>query len=116
MPGRSLISLISTTFWRLRASADFFCELLGVCEIDDAVIVTLGVNKLDLDCADVAIDAGPAFLRRRGCLHRTTNGHSPVVRVSGALGAHAKIPLRASALRAARDGSEERRSQSASGF
>jgi hypothetical protein len=34
-----------------------------------------------LDCADVAIDAGPAFLRRRGCFHRTTNGHSPVVGV-----------------------------------
>src|SRR5208283_5122205 len=50
-------------------------QALGVCEIDDAVIVPLGVYQLDLNCANVAIGSRPAFLRRRGCCHRTTNGY-----------------------------------------
>ena len=56
-------------------------ELLGICEIDDAAILPLGVNELDLDGANVAIDARPAFLRGRGCLHGSTNSHSPVAGV-----------------------------------
>ena len=35
----------------------FFGEPLGVCEIDDAVIVSLGVNELNLYGANVAIGA-----------------------------------------------------------
>ena len=83
-------------------------QLLGVGEIDDAAILSFGVDELDLDGANVAIDARPAFLRRRGCLHRTTNGHSPVVGVSNPRRrkTHANPPLRAWALRTSRDGSE----------
>ena len=56
----------------------FFRELLRVGEIDDAAILAVGVDELNLNCADVAIDPRPAFLRRRDGLHGTTNGHSPV--------------------------------------
>jgi hypothetical protein len=39
---------------------------------------------LHLDGANIAIDARPAFLRRRGRLHGTTNGHSPrIVETAG---------------------------------
>ena len=109
MPGLSLISLISTIFWRLRCSDDFFCSrkrnlpksrilqtggvALGTIstrsrpassarrrrlrDVDGADVLSLGVDELDLQGANVAIDARPAFLRRRGRLHGTTNGHSP---------------------------------------
>ena len=70
----------------------FVSELLRVCKVDDAAILAFGVDKLDLDCADVAIGARPAFLRRRGCLHWTTNGHSPLVRADGARSGAHKTP------------------------
>ena len=43
--------------------------------IDDAPILPFGVDKLDLNGADVSIDPRAAFLRRRGRFHGTTNGH-----------------------------------------
>jgi hypothetical protein len=58
--------------------AGFLRLALGVREIDDAVILALGVDELNLHSAYVAIDARASFLRRRSCLHGTTNGHSPV--------------------------------------
>src|SRR5579863_406934 len=54
-------------------------QLLRIGEIDDAAVLTFGVNELDLNGANVAIDARPAFLRGRGRLHGTANGHSPAL-------------------------------------
>ena len=57
----------------------FFGQLLRVREIDDAAILAFGVDELNLNGADVAVDARPAFLRSRGGFHRTTNGLSPEI-------------------------------------
>ena len=55
-----------------------FSEALRVGEIDDAFVLAFAVDQLDLDGADVTVDSRAAFLRRRGGLHGTTNGASPV--------------------------------------
>ena len=45
MPGRSLISLISTIFWRLRASAAFFCSVKRIfAVIEDFADRGIGVG------------------------------------------------------------------------
>ena len=83
---------------------------LRVGEIDHPLILALGIDKLDLDCPNIAVRSRAAFLRRRGSFHRTANG--PLL---GSLAAPARAQLRfrsePGALRIARNGSEHARSQ-----
>jgi hypothetical protein len=54
MPGRSLISLISTIFCFLRASAAFFCS----CELEFAVVQHLADRRIGVGHDLDQIDAG----------------------------------------------------------
>ena len=51
-----------------RSSAGLFGQFLRVGDIDDAAILAFGVDELDLDGANIPVDARPAFLRSRGGL------------------------------------------------
>ena len=52
----------------------FVGKLLSFGDLDDAAIVPLGVDQLNLVGANVAVDARPPFLRGRLGFHGTTNG------------------------------------------
>jgi hypothetical protein len=56
----------------------FIGQTLRIGEIDDPAVLPIAVDKLNLDGADITVDAGTAFLRRRGGLYGTTNGASPM--------------------------------------
>ena len=57
--------------------ARFLCQTLRVDEVDDPPVLSLAVDELNLDGADITVDAGAAFLRRRDGLDGSTNGASP---------------------------------------
>jgi hypothetical protein len=61
--------------WRYlyQVKAGFFGKLTGLFRIDDATILSFGVDKLNFGDADLIVDPGP-FLDGRGSTIGSANG------------------------------------------